>query len=237
MLADIRNKVAGLRDDYTTAKAAFLDASISSRAPASSALSDTIWTPTRAGYLDDIPSIKATVDANLDAPVSTMGAKPPVNMAMTFNSSVPLVDLRQELDPDIPATVKAYGGRFQRYDGIGLHAGAGGWQNVLSLTGPGVLQFMAIWAGNKSSGTDMGLRLKLDGNVLFSDLTIWNTSGLTDDGYLLCGRFGWDTTNEKIHNNLITWDNWVFNTSVELDLYAAAATADHLEGSYVWYET
>jgi len=66
-----------------------LDAPISSRAPASTALSNAVWTNTKAGYLDaaissrlagsaytapdnvSIAAIKTTVDANLDATVSS----------------------------------------------------------------------------------------------------------------------------------------------------------------------
>ena len=63
MLADILNKVKTLTTDWTTAKAAFLDAAISSRAPSSTALSTAVWTAARAGYID-------LLNTNLDAPIS-----------------------------------------------------------------------------------------------------------------------------------------------------------------------
>ena len=46
-----------LTNRLTAARAAFLDVAISSRAPASTALSTATWTAARASYLDQIPTI------------------------------------------------------------------------------------------------------------------------------------------------------------------------------------
>ena len=45
-------KLKTLLDRLTAARAAYLDAAITSRAAAATALDNTVWTSTKAGYLD-----------------------------------------------------------------------------------------------------------------------------------------------------------------------------------------
>jgi hypothetical protein len=54
-----------LTNRLTAARAAFLDAAISTRAAAATALSTAQWTNTRAGYLDQIPNLLSNVNRQL----------------------------------------------------------------------------------------------------------------------------------------------------------------------------
>jgi N-acetylneuraminic acid mutarotase len=58
-LADTYTAATGVRTDYTTGKAAYLDAAISTRAPSATALTDATWTNAKAAFLDAAISTRA----------------------------------------------------------------------------------------------------------------------------------------------------------------------------------
>jgi hypothetical protein len=75
---------------WTNAKAAFLDAAISSRAAASTALSSATWTGTKAGYLD-----AAVSDAGLKVPSEIL--VPPLYYSASPPGSIPSVSKTQSI--------------------------------------------------------------------------------------------------------------------------------------------
>jgi len=89
-MSNLKDFLGGLDPDvWTDTKAGYLDASVSSRAAASTALTNATWTDTKAGYIDAgistrAPSSTALSTAqwtntragnldNLDAPISGVG--------------------------------------------------------------------------------------------------------------------------------------------------------------------
>lgn len=69
---------------WTAAKAENLDTTVSSRAPASTALSTAQWTSTRAGYLDNINTKANNLDSRLTA--TRAGYLDKLNSGVTVNS-------------------------------------------------------------------------------------------------------------------------------------------------------
>lgn len=71
-MSSLKNFLGGLDPDtWTDAKAGYLDAGISSRAPSSTALSTATWTNTKAGYLDSTVSSRAPASTALSSNVWT----------------------------------------------------------------------------------------------------------------------------------------------------------------------
>lgn len=71
LIGPIYNGIISLLTRWTQALADRLDAAISSRAPASTALSTATWTGTKAGYLDTTVSSRAPASTALDSGVWT----------------------------------------------------------------------------------------------------------------------------------------------------------------------
>ena len=70
LFAKLNSIISAIEDHvaiWTTAKAGNLDTTVSSRAPASTALSTAQWTNTRAGYLDNINTKANNLDGRLTA--------------------------------------------------------------------------------------------------------------------------------------------------------------------------
>lgn len=139
MLAGVPGKLKTLLDRLTATRAANLDrldADVSTRAPASTALSNAVWTDTRAGLLDTLNALPTPdgrppiSDGLYPAPTSVLGATSdlPGFTLSSFRSSV-------------------------------------GTSTVVNISGAGVLQYTALRIQTTATGQNVAaeLRLTIDG--------------------------------------------------------------------------
>lgn len=141
MLAGVPGKLKTLIDRLTATRAANLDnlnATISSRAAASTALSSAVWTDTRAGKLDLLP----LVDPVAESPIAT--GWPPLVFG-GFGTT------------DAEAVRRVVGGVVFTTASLSL-------VDVVSITGRGVLNFVAITTTNATSSAQ--LQIIVDGVTL-----------------------------------------------------------------------
>jgi hypothetical protein len=145
----ILNGVNTLLTNWTSTRAAYLDAAISSRAPANTALSTAVWTTLRATALDSLAAVAANI--------TTMLQRPTLSAPTTLTA---------------PSTTGYTAGKraaMQQIDGIEVSAtvspGAGAYSTVINEVGRGIINFLglAIWV-EPPSGTK-GWRITIDGNV------------------------------------------------------------------------
>lgn len=170
-------KIQTLLTRWTAAKAAFLDAAITSRASQTSV--DTVDTV--------VDSIKATVDSNLDVAVSTVGAKPPTALAglRTTNATIRTgISVNALQFPGTLATASA-----STYNA---------WTEIVGVASDsGVIQLLSIWqdTGGNASSLTCGWRLSIDGTVVASsDNDFWQDSAEDGDGVEIIGATN-DTSN------------------------------------------
>lgn len=152
-------KLATLLERITATRAGYLDAAISSRAAAATALSTATWTNARAAKLDQIGAIIPTTNGLKGRPVSNSGLLASVGSA--------------------GASFLSTSGSTSTYDS---------WTNVLAVTGAGVLEFLSVYATANASDRNAQARLSIDGNVVWtSDTDAWQTASDNNDGVYLVG--------------------------------------------------
>lgn len=143
MLAGVPGKLKTLIDRLTATRAANLDkldANITTRAPASTALTNAVWSDARAGKLDKIDGIEADAQFCTDDPTS----RPPVAGGLPFNvSAVSAVGI-QDVAPDRVAAGSSH-----------------------SYSGAGVLE-MAALHNSSGSGVAGSVTVTIDGAVVLS---------------------------------------------------------------------
>lgn len=143
MLAGVPGKLKTLLDRLTVTRAANLDkldANITTRAPASTALTNAVWSDARAGRLDKIDGLEADAQYCTDDPTS----RPPIAGGLPSNVSA-VTSLR--LQGVAPNTITAGSSH--------------------SYTGAGVLEMVAL--ENNSGGSVAGtLTVTIDGAVVLS---------------------------------------------------------------------
>jgi len=146
MLAGVPGKLKTLLDRLTATRAANLDklnATISSRAAASTALSKAVWTDTRAGKLDLLP----LVDPVAESPIATGW---PTLVFGGFGTA------------DAEVVRRVVGGVAFTTSSLSL-------VDVVSITGRGVLNFVAIMTGNDMSPAQL--------QIIIDGVTVLNATG------------------------------------------------------------
>ena len=123
-----------------------LDATISSRASASTALSNAVWTNTRAGYLDGVNNINTNVGSNSDAssPTGSVHAK--------------LKDLKANLGGGVGDYTRFHSG------GVSPTIEVGTYITLLDVQGMGELSY--CYAHHNSNNK---LRITVDGVVIYHE--------------------------------------------------------------------
>lgn len=164
----LQDNITTLLSNYTSTVAGRIDATISSRAPSSTALSSVQWTNARAAFLDKL------------AGVDTINASPVVKAPIAINTPSVRSALHQPLQAASGLT-------------IFLDNAPAGYSTALNLTGRGVLSFLAV-AHAAASGGDCGCRITIDGNVVFNSTNIFGTSLVT--GTVFVGAIGVNGSNE-----------------------------------------
>ena len=159
-LKTLQDGVTTLLTNFTSTIAGRVDATISSRAPSSTALSTATWTGTRAAYLDKLPGI------------DTANANPILASPIAINTPAVLSGLNF-LNTGVGGVTVAHNG------GV-----AAGYTTALNLTGRGVLNFAAVVLTAGTGGT-AGARMTIDGNVVYHDATGIGTT--TGNGVVIVG--------------------------------------------------
>ena len=197
----IDSRPTTLLQRLTAARAAFLDADISSRAPASSALSTTQWTNARATKLD-----------NLDKLLSTIGPVPPTTNGLKgviiSNADIYVTSTgSRTISPIITASTSTYNV----------------WTTLLSVTAVGVIEIMTAYQVANTSDRDAQLRLKIDGNIVYiSNADLWKVTGDDNDGISLIG-----TVSSSFGG--LAWASISFSTSFLLEFKKTENAAGTVE--------
>lgn len=170
MLGEILNKVKTLTTDWTTAKAAFLDVAVSSRAPSNTALDKNVWTDTKAGYLD--AAISSISGGGGGAPVP--GANGLIIGKPNWTGNIE--DVAGNRGAHVTGNVSTYNV----------------WTTLTDVTGSGVINALWIYqqAGGNPTALDVDFRVTIDGNVVWASTTgdLFPNGGADDgDGYMLIG--------------------------------------------------
>jgi len=213
----IKTNVATLISRLTSTRAALLDnldAAISSRAPSSTALSSAIWTSTKAGYLDQ--------------PISGISSIGLVPTTLPWGSG-PASDYRRSnleaFFDNTAANKLIFGG--QMINSTKTAQLTTTFSDALSLTGPGVIDFLAIWRTTATeSNEDVDLRIVIDGTTVLSLASAWQTSLDDTDGFVLIGDLLWDDAGGAPLYGGINYRRIPFQTSFALQLAAATSTFD-----------
>lgn len=188
LLAGLPGQLKTLLDRLTSTRAAKLDnadAQVSLIAPASTAVSDTDYTPTRAGYLD---RINATVTSRAQS------SGTPNNTDYSGTRAGYLDLLNSRLDQKVSAT------NVMLYPGSAGAAGSdsttsGSWSTAYSYTGSGALCYLKAYGdGLDGSGeTTIGIKVIIDGNNAWGDsVGVESESVYADRNAIFC--FQWSGT-------------------------------------------
>ena len=152
MLAGVPGKLKTLADRLTATRAANLDkldANITTRAAAATALSNAVWTDTRAGKLDKVDGIEADAQFCTEDPTS----RPPIASGLQYSiGAVSTLGIQTAA----PNTITA--GSSHTYTGAGvvemiaLHNGSGSSvAGSITITIDGVVAL--TWSGNVSASS------------------------------------------------------------------------------------
>ena len=161
-------KLATLLTRLTAARAAFLDAAITSRASA------TDYTTARAAKLDF-----------LDAAISSIGDAPP-----TTNGLKGRWDTAQTPPAAAPTGAQILQGAYMSAFADVSSSTYDLWTTLLNVTASsGVITWCSVYTNTNTSNLNTQARLSIDGNVVYTSSTTAWTGG--DDGDVLCLAGGW----------------------------------------------
>ena len=160
--------LATLLARLTSTRAGYLDAAISTRAAASTALSTAQWSNGRAANLD-----------NLDIAVSAAGNKPPLTIlnGVTFTQ---------------PSIYNVFGTSLTTYSAS--ETAFDTWKTIHTVTGAGYIEDLRVGqaVGGNASSRDIQASLLIDGTEVWTSATnAWQTPTDDDKGFWLVAR---DTT-------------------------------------------
>lgn len=167
-----------------------LDATVSSRAPSSTAVSNADYTAARAAGLDYAAKAFAKPTATTHLPLLP-NTQPSELLAGV--SRIRTVDQRVD---NVPSAFSSFSAGFSNV----LRIGAGGlstsYQNIINITsGSGVLDFLfAECAQAPTGGTAMDsvdIKVTLDGNLIIDTSTDTNGRATQQSGVVLVGKFKW----------------------------------------------
>ena len=117
---------------------------------------------------------------------------PPVAVADRYD------DIQTYFDDSSAAQIDKFGPRYQWIETGLSHTAA--WVDVFNLTGPGVMQFLAIWESASGESKVFNLRIIVDGTVVTEVLGAWSGTGSSsiDAGYIPVGSVFWDGTSAPV---------------------------------------
>ncbi len=220
-LAAIKANIDTLLTRLTSTRAAFLDAAISSRAAASTALSNITWSGAKAAFLDVgissrasasalttvdtvVDAIKVLTDLNLDAKISEVGVSPPTTIsALTFPEVNGSEDISAFSVPQSSAVNNS-----------------GVWNTNVSVTGKGRIQFLEVGQQSNTSSRNVQFRLLIDAvEVWISDASAWTDTGDNGDSISVIGA----AFNTVVGG--VAFGNVPFNTSFKTEWKNNSAAA------------
>lgn len=211
----IGDNIVALLNRWTQAKADFIDAAVSSRAPSSTALSSQIWTTLRAAYLDQIPVNAANITALLNNPAlqvpTTLAVSPTIqNMrtALTTNgpTSLTSINTAQSATPNTYVT-------------------------IINEVGAGVIEFLGAAAVSTGGGTHR-LRVTIDSNVFTFDP--WQSGANTANGKTLIGALAIDGSS---YVSALSLSRVPFKTAFKVETSCSLNNGSSMDTYFNYYRT
>lgn len=144
-LRAVASNVTTLISRWTQTKADYIDAAVSTRAPAGSALNNTVWTNARAARLDYLDSIYSSA--------LTSASNPLLSPMASVNNTVSIAGLLNITPP------------YGIFENSATTVGAATYVTVFDIVGAGVISYLDIGIFSGASGLG-GWKLTLDGNVI-----------------------------------------------------------------------
>jgi len=192
LLDRITSARAGYLDNlasYTTAKAAFLDATVSSRASSTEVTKSSVWTSTKAGYLNR--EINTSPGTQLSSATSTPhpDAEPSTS-----------IDVNTDLQGRIFGSIAAPGST---------------WTSIASPAGPGAVSLMVLNI-NQVTGSSTGcdFRITIDGTLVYQSLPRDLDAG-EQCYFVVFGAYEYDKTNSQCR--IMGFEYIPFNTQVLIE--------------------
>jgi len=175
--AGVPGKLKTLIDRLTATRAANLDnlnATVGSRAVASTALLNTVWTSAKAAFLDVALSSRAS-QASLDTMAAAqILSAPPVQLIPRTVDGVTL-----ESESQVSQT-RSFGRKYSPSLTIGT------WYTLINISGAGVLNWFSVYESHSTS-KNVSIRITLDGVVCLDMASSGNISN--NSGHVAVGFF------------------------------------------------
>jgi hypothetical protein len=115
-------------------------------------------------------------------------------------------DIQTYFDDSSAAQIDKFGPRYTWVETSANHTTA--WVDLVSLTGPGVIQFLALWEASSTEGKFFGLRIVIDGTPVIDVTDAWsgNISASVDSGYIPIGSVFWDNVGDVPLSGVVPGD-------------------------------
>lgn len=189
---------------------------------AATALSSTVWTGTKAGYLDITISSRASASAlttvdNEIAAIDTVVDAIKVLTDLNLDAKISEIDTTPPPGSDIFKAGTTTSGATPNMGGLTRvvdSRASSGYVTVLDITGSGVIEALFYRSIDNISSKNIGLRITVDGSVVYTDLAIIDNisdedrthsfiGGASTSGYSL-GTFPYSTSFkvENFHQNV-----------------------------------
>lgn len=176
-----------------------------------------------------------TFPSNAVSPADSAAARLTTSLEGT-NSTATRRDNLQAFFENSAANLIKFGNRF-----IWASAAfsASTYVPIFTLSGPGVVDFLAVWRENGvGTNNDYGLRVVLDGTVVFEIDPAWTSTTQDTEGYGVIGDFLWDNAAFDLEYGGLVFEEVNFNTSVSVEIKAVGgANSDEIHAIYRWRKT
>ena len=148
-------------------------------------------------------------------------------------------DIQTYFDDSDAAQIDKFGPRYTWVESSANHTTA--WVDLVSLTGPGVIQFLALWEASSTEGKFFGLRIVIDGTPVIDVTDAWsgNLDDSVDSGYIPVGSVFWDnvTTDAPLYTPPML-ENIPYASSFQVQVNCTTtASATVIKALYRAYDT
>lgn len=176
-----------------------VDVLTSTRAPASTALTDATWTDAKAAFLDK--------------KISEAGSSPPILI-----SGHPMV--KRNVGADADTWHNYIGGETGLRLADNIASGAFNvWTNLFSYTGSGCIKLLYVEQETNPSSRDMDLRVLIDGTAVMSANALFTVTGDDGDKVMMIGDSWADRDlGDATQLAILTFDSVFFNTSFAVEV-------------------
>lgn len=174
-----------------------------------------------------------TFPSNASASGSSAGASTQVPTVLNgSNSTAERRDGMESFFGDTAGNRKRFGNRFEwAIESLNELV----YTPIFTLTGPGVIDFLAVWRENSTTNNDYSFRVVIDGVVVLEIAPGWEASTDATEGYAVIGDFLWDNVGFTPEHGGLVFEEVNFLTSLSVECKAdVASISDDIAAIYRW---